>query len=124
MLLLVAADGDFDVDSGFDVDGGDVLDDGGRGVHVDQPLVNAHLETVEGLGTLTARALAGSDAKKLGRKTHRALDVELLVLGTLDELATDLLEGLDVARTQSNADLVQTLLLRLDLLAFNLRHFS
>ena len=64
--------------------GGDAYDLG-RGVEVDEALVDAHLEAVVGVGTLTARGLAGHDLEVLGRDADRALNVELLVLGTGDE---------------------------------------
>jgi hypothetical protein len=69
-------------------------------------LVDAHLVGVPGLGTLTARGLAGGDLQVLGGQADGALDAELLVLGTVDELLADLLEGLDVARGEGDSDLV------------------
>ena len=69
-------------------------------------LVDAHLVGVPGLGTLTARGLAGGDLQVLGGQTDGALDAELLGLGTVDELLAHLLERLDVARGQGDADLV------------------
>jgi hypothetical protein len=75
-------------------------------VEVDEALVDAHLEGVPGLGTLTARGLTGGDLQVLGGQTDGALDAELLVLGTVDELLAHLLEGLDVARGEGDADLV------------------
>lgn len=71
--------------------------------------MNAHLEAVPGLGTLTARGLAGSDGQALGRQTDRALGAEVLVLGTVDDLGADLLEDLDLARRKGDADLVALL---------------
>lgn len=46
--------------------------------------MNAHLVLVPGLGTLTARGLAGRDVKGLGRKTDGTLDVKRLGASTLD----------------------------------------
>jgi hypothetical protein len=69
-------------------------------------LVDPHLKCVPGLGSLTARGLTGGDPEGLGGQTDGALDAELLVLRAVDELLADLLEGLDVARGQGNADLV------------------
>ena len=68
-------------------------------------LVDAHLVGVPGLGTLTARSLTGGDLQVLGGQTDGALDAELLVLGTVDELLADLLEALDVAGGEGDADL-------------------
>jgi hypothetical protein len=63
-------------------------------------LVDAHLKGVPGLGTLTVGGFTGGDLQVLGGQTDGALDAELLVLGTVD------LEGLDVARGEGDADLV------------------
>jgi hypothetical protein len=68
--------------------------------------VDAHLVHVPSLGTLTARGLAGADLKLLGGQTDGALDAEVLGLGALDELAGDLLEGLDLLGGEGDADLV------------------
>ena len=51
--------------------------------HKDLP----HLERVVGVGTLSARGLAGGDAQRLGRHAHGALDLEVLVLGALDQVS-------------------------------------
>lgn len=72
--------------------------------------MNAHLVAVPGLGTLTARGLAGGDLEGLGGQADGALDAQVLGLGALDELGADLLEGLDLARGQGDADLVSLLL--------------
>ena len=67
--------------------------------------MDAHLEGVPGLRTLTVGGLTGGDLKDLGGETDGALDAELLVLGTVDELLADLLEALDVAGGEGDADL-------------------
>jgi hypothetical protein len=71
--------------------------------------VDAHLEAVPGLGTLTARGLAGGDLEGLGGQADGALDAEVLVLATLDDLGADLLEDLDLAGGEGDADLVALL---------------
>jgi hypothetical protein len=118
----LCGDGDLDLNTGLDVDD-DLLDDLGGRVEIDEAcsllasgsplmlvvirtLVDAHLEGVPGLGALTARGLAGGDLQVLGGQTDGALDAELLVLGTVDELLAHLLERLDVARGEGDADLV------------------
>jgi hypothetical protein len=68
--------------------------------------VDSHLEGIPGLGSFTAGCLSGGDLEGLGRETDGALDAEFLALGTLDELLADLLEGLDFAGGQGDADLV------------------
>ena len=75
-------------------------------VLLDEALVDAHLVGVPGLGTLTARRLAGGDLEVLGGQADGALDAEVLVLGAVDELLADLLERADVAGGEGNADLV------------------
>lgn len=58
-------------------------------MEVDEALVDAHLVAVPGLGTLTARRLAGGDGQDLGGQANGALDAELLVLGTRDKVGAD-----------------------------------
>ena len=57
-------------------------------MEVDDALVDPHLESVPGLGTLTARSLTGGDAENLGWHAHRALNAELLLLSTSDQIGT------------------------------------
>jgi hypothetical protein len=71
--------------------------------------VDAHLEAVPGLGALTAGGLAGGDLEGLGGQADRALEAEVLALGALDDLGADLLEDLDLAGGQGDADLVALL---------------
>ncbi len=52
-----------------------------------------HLKAVVGVGALTARGLAGSDAQHLSGHAHRALDLELLVLGALDQVSAHCEQG-------------------------------
>jgi hypothetical protein len=95
---------DLDVHSRLDRDGGDLLDDVAGGVEVNDALVDAHLEAVPGVGTVTARGLAGGDDELLGRHADGALDLELLVLGALDEVTADLLEVLDITGGERDTD--------------------
>ena len=85
--------------------------------------MDAHLEAIPGLGTLTARGLTGSDAEDLGGHADGApnLDVLALALGSGNELSADLLEVLDVAAGEGHADLKEVGLGGLDLLIG--RHF-
>ncbi len=61
-LLL---DGNLNLNTGCDADGGDLLGNLRGRAQVHNALVDAHLKAIPGLGTLTARGLAGGDAKKL-----------------------------------------------------------
>jgi len=101
----LSGNGDLNLNTGLDVDD-DLLDDLGRGVKVDKTLVDSHLKGVPGLGTLTVRSLTGGDLEVLGRKADWALDAEVLGLCAVNELSADLLEGLDLARGEGDADLV------------------
>lgn len=71
--------------------------------------MDAHLEAVPGLGTLTARGLAGGDLEALGGQADGTLGAEVLVLSAVDDLSADLLEDLDLAGGQGDADLVALL---------------
>lgn len=92
---------------------------------LDQALVNAQLVAVPGLRTLTTGGLSGGDLEGLGGQTDGALDAEVLALGTLDELAADLLESGDLARGESDADLMRlSLLASVVLLGLVVRHLG
>ena len=71
--------------------------------------MDSHLESVPGLGTLTVGGLTSLNLQGLGGKTDRALDVQRLGAGTVNELLADLLEGLDFAGSESDTDLVDLL---------------
>ena len=70
-LHLSVGDGDLDLHAGLDADGGDLLDDLGRGVQVDDPLVDAHLEAIPRLGALAARGLPRGDP--VGRRVRNII---------------------------------------------------
>lgn len=98
---------------------------------LNQALVDAQLEKIPGLGTLTVGGLSGHDLKLLGlwgrsdagslvlfriakvgvyyRKPDGALDGEILGAGTVDELGADPLERLDLAAREGDADAVSFL---------------
>lgn len=98
--------------------------------------MDAQLEGVPGLATLTVGGLAGGDLEVLGlfrekkqglesfqsfvpvglsdveepyRKADRTLDGEVLGAGTVDQLGADALEGLDLAAGEGDADAVSLL---------------
>ena len=73
-------------------------------MEVNHSLVDPHLELVPGLGSLSARSLPGGDPEHLGRHPHRALHLQLLVLGAADEVAADLLQRLDVPGGEGDPD--------------------
>lgn len=92
-------------------------------MEVDDALVDAHLEAVPGLGTLTAGGLAGGDAEDLGGHADRATDNNVLGAGGTEQRLGNILQSLHVARSQSNADLVERLNGRVGLLG-NIRHLE
>jgi hypothetical protein len=71
--------------------------------------VDAHLELVPGLGTLTVGGLTGGDLEGLGGQTDGTLDLEGLGASTVDQLLADLLEGGNLAGGEGDADLVDLL---------------
>jgi hypothetical protein len=104
-LRRLSSNGNLNLDTGIDVDN-DRLDDLGRGVEVNQALVDAELIGVPGLAALTARGLAGGDLEVLGGQADWALDGKALVAGTLNQLGADLLEGSHISARESDADAV------------------
>jgi len=68
--------------------------------------MNLHLKSIPGLGSFSARRFASRNLQNLGRESDRALHAEVLALGTLNELRGNLLEGLDIARSEGDADFV------------------
>lgn len=89
MRLVGGKDGDLNLDTGLERDRGDLLDDLRGRVEVDEALVDAHLEVVPGLGTLTTGRLAGGVRENLGGETNGTLDAQLLVLGSVHKVGTD-----------------------------------
>lgn len=89
-------------------------------VQVDETLVDAHLIAIPGHGTFTVGGLTGDVLELLGGKTHWALDLEVLVLGTTDQVTADcgtvresdrwpsltLLQVIDVAAGQRDTNTV------------------
>lgn len=53
------------------------------------PGPSPHLEAIPRVGSLTAGRLAGGDLQHLGGQAHRPLDLEVLVLGPLEQDLTD-----------------------------------
>ena len=85
---LCISDGHLNLNSRLNADGGDLLDSFRWTVQIDQALVDPHLETIPGLGTLSTRCLTGSDAQNLGWHSHRSLHFQELIFGFLDQIST------------------------------------
>lgn len=71
--------------------------------------MNSHLVHIPSFRAFTTRGLSCSDFKMLRWQTDWTLYTEILALCTLDELRADLLERLDIARSESDADFVDFL---------------
>merc|ERR1719506_3188845 len=78
--------GYLDLDTRLNADGRDLLHHIGRGVQVDDPLVDAHLEAIVRVGTLTIRGLPRRDTDRLRRQADWARHVELLGPGAADQV--------------------------------------
>ena len=59
--------------------------------------------------TLPARCLASANFQVLGGQANGAFDAEILAFGTLNQFGAYLLESLDIARGQGDANLVDFL---------------
>lgn len=68
--------------------------------------MDAHLPSVEGVGTLTARRLADHQAEDLGWHADWASDLEVLLEGSVLQVGADLLQSLDLGGSQGDADAV------------------
>ena len=115
-------DGNLDLDTRLDADRGDLFHNLGRGLHtngrsaqiqhmrnvgawglevcdthmkINEALVNPHFETIVRVGTLAAWRLTRGNTQDLCRHANRALDLQLLVLGAVDQVLADLLQRLD-----------------------------
>lgn len=89
---LRGVDGNLHIDSRLKGNSSDLLDNRGRADQIDESLVDSHLITVPGVGTLTTGRLAGSDNQSLGGETGRTTDseaLELLLAGGTDEFRAD-----------------------------------
>merc|ERR1712198_32661 len=102
--VLRVGDGNLDLDARFDGDGGDLLDNLRRRVKIDDALVDTHLEPVPSFGTFTTGGLTRGDSQGLGRHSHGSLDLEGLLLGTLDQITADLFQTFHVSRGESDSD--------------------
>ncbi len=80
-MSLIVSNGDLNIDTGLDVDVGDLTHHLSRGVQVQDPLVDAHLEAVIGVSTFTARRLPGHNAENLGGHADRARSLQVSLNG-------------------------------------------
>ena len=75
-------------------------------MEIDQTLVDAHFETIPGVGTFSTGGLSGGDTKDLGGHANGSTDVKFLIESPLLEIGTDLFKVGDVAGSQGDSDAV------------------
>lgn len=102
--LLLISDGNFDIDTRLNADVGDLSHLVSRRVQIDQALVNTHLKSVVGVGTLTARGLAGHQTKDLGRHADWAGHLKFLADGAVLQLSAHSLQSLNLSGGKSDAN--------------------
>jgi len=76
-FLLILSDDNLHVDSRSDVHVGDILDLRRGSGEVNDPLVDPHLESIKGVGTLTARTLSDSEPQDLRGQSDGAFRIDL-----------------------------------------------
>jgi hypothetical protein len=108
---LTVIDGDINLNTRLNANGGDLLDNFTRGMQINNALVDAHLEGIKRVGTVSGRSLTSGHLKNLGWHADRSADMELLVGGTLLQVSTNLLEVLDIAGCQGDTNAVDNLFL-------------
>ena len=91
------------VDGAVDLERGDVLDHGGGAVDVDHSLVDLHLESVPGVGSLTAGGLSGGHAEVLGGDSNGSLGLVAEVLGSFNDLIATPLERPGLAALEGHS---------------------
>jgi uncharacterized protein with LGFP repeats len=98
------------VNTGVDSEVGDLLNDAGGAVDVNDSLVNAHLEAVVGVGTITAGGTTSGDGQHLGGDADDATGLVALLFGPGDDFGAGVLKGLDFPTTEGHSDSLDCLL--------------
>ena len=76
---------------------------------IQDALVDAHLEAVIGVGTLTTRRLADKKLEDLGGHSDGARHLKILLKSLVLELGAHLLHSLNISGGQGDADAVNDL---------------
>ena len=76
---------------------------------LNQALMNPHLIGIPCLASLTTRRLPSGDLQTLRGQADRTLNAQILRFGTFNQLLADFFKGLNFARSQGDADLVDFL---------------
>ena len=82
------------VNGGVNLEHGDVLDGGGWAVDIDDSLVDSHLVSVPGVGSLTARRFSGGNSQDFGWNSDWTSSLVSLVLSSNEDLVASPLEWL------------------------------
>lgn len=104
------SNGNLDINARLNVEGGNLLDNLRRREEINGSLVDAHLVSVPGLGTLTVGGLTGGDLKNLGRQSHGSLGLQRVGLGSVDNVGRHTLQLLELGGGHSDADLEELFL--------------
>jgi hypothetical protein len=102
VFLVFSNNGDFNINSGFNADSSDFLHGLKSGGQVNDALVDAHFETIPGLGTFTARSLTGGDTEDLGGNTSRTAGLDFLLGRLSNQIAASYLRTRTRARTRTS----------------------
>ena len=84
------------IDAWLQLERSDFLDQFRWAVEVDNSLVDSHFESVPGVGSLTARTLSDGHSQHSCWHSDWPLDLELVVLGGVDDLTAGSLDWLYV----------------------------
>merc|ERR1711974_564670 len=115
MLHLLFWEGELDVYAWLKLDLSDVEDLGLAADELNDSLVDSHLVSVPGLGTLTTRGLSGGDAKSTGWHRSWSLDLDRTALintpgidslSTADDLVAGLVDRFRVLSAHRDTDVV------------------
>ena len=102
-ICSLLPDDEVDVDGGVDLEGGDILDHGRWAHDVNHSLVDSHLESVPGVGSLTAWGFSGGNSQDFGWNSHWALGLVILVLSSNNDLIASPLEWLDFSSLEGHS---------------------
>ena len=118
-VRLVVGDDNLHIHTGIDGDVGQLSHHLGRRVEIQNALVDAHLEAIEGVGTLTAGGLADQKSELLGGHSDGAGNFKVLLKSLVLEFGTHSLNSLNVSGSQGDADAVNSIFLYLSSLNMN-----
>jgi len=99
---VIIPDNEVDLNGSVDSEVGDLTDDAGRAVDVEDSLVDFHLITIPGVGSITTRRTSGGDGQAFGGHAVGSLGFVSLVLGSSNNLSTGGFERLNQSGGQGH----------------------